>query len=53
MPLWPLKKTAFSLVKSRLAHHAKNGLIHRKMVVDCPLVIESKVKTIGLVCIVL
>ena len=45
-----LQKTAFSLVKSRLAlgspgwlfvcHHAKNGLIH-KMVVDCPIVITS------------
>ena len=46
------------LVKSRLAlgspgcsfvclfvcHHAKNGPIHRKMVVACPLVITSKVK---------
>ena len=38
-----------SLVKIRLAigspdfsvrcHHAENGLIHRKMVVDCPIVI--------------
>ena len=25
-------------------HHAKNGPIHRKMVVDCPLVITSIVK---------
>ena len=25
-------------------NHAENGLIHRKMVVDCPLVITSKVK---------
>ena len=25
-------------------HHAENGSIHRKMVVDCPLVIISKVK---------
>ena len=46
-----LQKTAFSLVKSRLAlgspgcsfvrsigcHHAENGPIHRKMVVACPL----------------
>ena len=42
------------LVKSRLAlgspgwsfvcHHAENGPIHRKMVVDCPLAITSKVK---------
>ena len=46
-----LQKTAFSLVKSRLAlgshgclfvcrHHAENGPIHREMVVDCPLVIS-------------
>ena len=50
-----LQNTAFSLVKGRLAlgspgcrsfvrHHAENGPIHRKMVVDCPLVIISKVK---------
>ena len=54
-----LQKTAYlTLVKSRLAlgssgcsfvclfvcHHAENGPIHRKMVVDCPLVITSKVK---------
>ena len=50
-----LQKTAFSPVKSRLAlgfhgclfvcrHHAENGPIHRKMVVDCPLVVTSKVK---------
>ena len=25
-------------------HHAENGLLHKKMVVDCPLVIPSKVK---------
>ena len=25
-------------------HHAENGLIHRKMIVDCPLVITSKVE---------
>ena len=25
-------------------HHGENGPIHRKMVVDCPLVITSKVK---------
>ena len=25
-------------------HHAENSLIHRKMVVDCPLVITSKAK---------
>ena len=50
-----LQKTAFSMVKSRLAlgspnrlvvrlvgcHHAENGLIPRKMVVDCPIVITS------------
>ena len=49
------QKTAFSLVKSRLAlgspsclvvwlcvcHHAENGPIHRKMVVDCTLAITS------------
>ena len=50
-----LQKTAFSLVKSRLAlgspgwlfvcHHAKNGLIH-KMVVDCPIVITCKGDTL-------
>ena len=48
----------FSLVKNRLApgspgwsfvflfvrHHAENGPIHRKMDIDCPLVITSKVK---------
>ena len=49
-----LQKTAFSQVKSRLAlgspgwffvrHHAENGPIHRKMLVDCPLLITSKVK---------
>ena len=50
-----LQKTAFSLVKSRLAlgspgrsfvcrHHAENGPIHKKMVVGCPLVITSIVK---------
>ena len=43
------EKTAFSLVKSRLVlgspgclvgcHHAKNGLMHRKMVLECPKVI--------------
>ena len=48
--LLSLEKTAFSLVKSRLAlgspgwlfvcHQAKNGLIH-KMAVDCPIVITS------------
>ena len=27
-----------------VCHHAENGPIHRKMVVDCPLVIISKVK---------
>ena len=47
-----LHKTAFSVVKSRLAlgspvvwsvafHHAKSGLLHRKMVIDCPIVITS------------
>ena len=50
-----LQKTSFSVVKSRLAlgspgwlvvhsvgcHHAKNGLIHRKIIVDFPLVITS------------
>ena len=52
------KDCLLTLVKSRLAlgspgcsfvclfvrHHAENGPIHRKMVVDCPLVIISKVK---------
>ena len=43
----------FSVVKSRLAlgptgwlfvcHHAENGLIHRKIVVDCPLLITSTI----------
>ena len=50
-----LQKTAFSLVKSRLAlespgclvvpsfgcHHTENGPIHRKMVVDCHITITS------------
>ena len=49
-----LQKTdshTFTLVKRRLAlgspgclvgcRHAKNGQIHRKMVVDCPIVITS------------
>ena len=48
------KDCLLTLIKSRLAlgtlgcsvgrHHAKNGPIHRKMVVNCPLVIISKVK---------
>ena len=52
------KDCLLTLVKSRLAlgspgylfvclfvcHHAKNGPIQRKMVIDCPLVITSKVK---------
>ena len=49
------KDCLLTLVKGRLAlgspgcrsfvrHHAENGPIHRKMVVDCPLVIISKVK---------
>ena len=48
------KDCLLTLVKSRLAlgspgcsfvcDHAKNGPIHRKMVVACPLVITSKVK---------
>ena len=48
------KDCLLTLVKSRLAlgssgcsfvrYHAKNGPIHRKMVVTCPLVITSKVK---------
>ena len=29
-----------------VCHHAENGSIHRTMVVDCPLVITSKVKLI-------
>ena len=33
-----------SFVRSFVCHHAENGPIHRKMVVDCPLVIISKVK---------
>ena len=51
-----LQKTAFSLVKSRLAlgspgcsvgrHHAENGPIHRQLAVDCPLVITSIVETL-------
>ena len=55
-----LQKTAFSLVKSRLAlgspgwlidcslvcHHAKNWPIHRKMVGDWPIVITSIVETL-------
>ena len=55
-----LQKTSFSVVKSRLAlgspgwlvvhsvgcHHAKNGLIHRKIIVDFPLVITSICDTI-------
>ena len=54
---YKLQKTAFSLVKSRLAlldhpvgwlvvrlscHHAGNGQIHRKTVVYCPIVITSR-----------
>ena len=31
-------------VRLFVRHHAENGPIHRKMVVDCPLVIISKVK---------
>ena len=56
--LWIAKDCLLTLVKSRLAlgspgclfvcsfvcHHAKNGPIQRKMVIDCPLVITSKVK---------
>ena len=48
------KDCLLTLVKGRLAlgspgclfvrDHAENGPIHRKMVVDCPLVIISKVK---------
>ena len=48
------KDCILTLVKSRLAlgspswlfgcHHAENGPIYRKVVVDCPLVITSKVK---------
>ena len=48
------KDCLLTLIKSRLAlgtlgcsvgrHHAKNGPIHRKMVVDCVQVITSKVK---------
>ena len=52
------KDCLLTLVKSRLAlgspgwlfvrsvvcHHAENGPIHMKMVVDCPQVITSKVK---------
>ena len=55
-----LQKTSFSVVKSRLAlgspgwlvvhsvecHHAKNGLIHRQIIVDFPLVITSICDTI-------
>ena len=33
-----------SFVRSFVCHHAKNGPIQRKMVIDCPLVITSKVK---------
>ena len=46
-----LQKTAFSLVKGRLAlggpswlvvrHHAEDGLIHKKIVIGCPLVITT------------
>ena len=43
-----LEKTAFSLaVHSFGCHHAKNGPIHKKMVVDCPLVIISKVEPVS------
>ena len=48
------KDCLLTLVKGRLAlgspgcsfvrDHAENGPIHRKMVVNCPLVIVSKVK---------
>ena len=48
------KDCLLTLVKGRLAlgspgcsfvrDHVENGPIHRKMVVDCPLVIISKVK---------
>ena len=48
------KDCLLTLVKGRLAlglpgflfvrYHAENGPIHRKMVVDCALVIISKVK---------
>ena len=31
-------------VRLVVRHHAENGPIHREMVVDCPLVITSKVK---------
>ena len=52
-----LQKTAFSLVKSRLAlgspgwlfvchHHAENGQVHRKRAVDCTLMITSKGETL-------
>ena len=33
-----------SFVRLFVRHHAENGPIDRKMVVDCPLVITSKVK---------
>ena len=46
-----LQKTAFSLVKGRLAlgspgcsvgrHHAENGPIHKKIVFGCPIVITT------------
>ena len=36
--------TWLSFVRSFVCHHAKNGPIQRKMVIDCPLVITSKVK---------
>ena len=32
------------VVCSLVSHHAENSPIHRKMVVDCPLVIISKVE---------
>ena len=48
------KDCLLTLVKSRLAlgspgcsfvrDHAENGPIHRKMVVDCPLMITSKTR---------
>ena len=50
------KTSAFSLVKSRLAlgspgclvgcHHSKNGLMHGKMVAECPKVITSTFDTL-------
>ena len=45
---WSLVKSRLALgspgwlfVRSVVCHHAKNGPIHMKMVVDCPIVITS------------